>query len=326
MLYLDEFAFVTPRIADEFWTSILPTLSTGGGCIITSTPNTDEDKFSEIWHKAITEQNGFAAVEVRWDEHPDRDDEFRRDTIAKIGELKWRREYNNEFLSSTETLISAMRMAHWKTKEPLTVNNNFKFWSGLKKGQKYVIGVDVGTGTGGDYSVIQCFSFPQLEQIAEFRENTFSTPQLTIRLVWLLNMIDKIGGESFYSIESNGVGEGVIAAIEQIEDAKNIEIPGVMFHDAGKNKRGYYTSNKSKLASCMQIKDLLDNDHPKMNIHSKMLMAEFKFFVRTGASFAAKIGFTDDLISALLVLVRVVQDAAEYDDTDYASIYDDFFT
>lgn len=52
LIYLDEFAFVRPGIANEFWTSIYPTISTGGRCIITSTPNTDEDKFAQIWFNA----------------------------------------------------------------------------------------------------------------------------------------------------------------------------------------------------------------------------------------------------------------------------------
>jgi len=35
LLYCDEFAFVQPNIAEEFWTSISPTLATGGRAIIT---------------------------------------------------------------------------------------------------------------------------------------------------------------------------------------------------------------------------------------------------------------------------------------------------
>lgn len=322
-LMLDEFAFVNPRVAEEFFTAILPTISTGGDMLITSTPNTDTDKFSAIWHGALADQNGFSYVEVKWNEHPDRDDKFRSDTIAKIGELKWRREYNNEFLSDAETLISAIRMAIWDHKKPLIKKNNFKFWQSLTKDQRYVIGVDVGTGTGGDYSTIQCFSFPQLEQIAEFRENTLSTPQLTLALVWLLRMIDKAEGVAYYSVESNGVGEGVIASFEQLEEAKNIEIPGTMFHDTGKGKRGFYTSNKRKLAACMELKTLLDTDKPRMTIHSRILMTEFKFYVRSGASFAARLGITDDLIAALVIMVRVMQEAVQYDDIDIESIYAD---
>ena len=52
LLYADEFAFVRPGIAKEFWTSISPTLATGGKAIITSTPNSDEDQFAYIWKMA----------------------------------------------------------------------------------------------------------------------------------------------------------------------------------------------------------------------------------------------------------------------------------
>ena len=55
----DEFAFVRPTIATDFWTSITPTLATGGKCIITSTPNSDEDQFAQIWK----------AANKRFDEH-----------------------------------------------------------------------------------------------------------------------------------------------------------------------------------------------------------------------------------------------------------------
>ena len=52
LLYADEFAFVRPTIATEFWTSISPTLATGGKAIITSTPNSDEDQFALLWKGA----------------------------------------------------------------------------------------------------------------------------------------------------------------------------------------------------------------------------------------------------------------------------------
>jgi len=100
----DEFAFVQPGIADEFWTSISPTLATGGRAIITSTPNSDEDTFATIWkdaekkfdeHGNETElgTNGFHSFTVAWDEHPDRNDEWKVAEIGRIGEERFRREY-----------------------------------------------------------------------------------------------------------------------------------------------------------------------------------------------------------------------------------------
>ena len=83
LVYLDEFAFVPPRIAQEFWTSLSPTLSTGGKCMITSTPNQDNDQFAQIWKASIDNtddfgneqevgKNGFRGFTCHWSEHPDR--------------------------------------------------------------------------------------------------------------------------------------------------------------------------------------------------------------------------------------------------------------
>lgn len=106
-LYLDEFAFVKPSMAEEFWSAIQPTLSTGGDCIITSTPNNDEDKFAQIWKGAITDTdehghqlpggvgiNNFYPINVTWDKHPDRDDAWALAQRREIGESKFRREFN----------------------------------------------------------------------------------------------------------------------------------------------------------------------------------------------------------------------------------------
>lgn len=97
LLFLDEFAFVQKGVQEEFWTSILPTLSTGGACIMTSTPNGATDKFASIWRSANFESNTdglqFVPIHVKWDEPPGRDERFKRDQMAMLGELKWRQEY-----------------------------------------------------------------------------------------------------------------------------------------------------------------------------------------------------------------------------------------
>jgi hypothetical protein len=93
LLYLDEFAHVAPEIQEEFWTSIEPTLSTGGSMIISSTPNGDSDIFAQLWNGAQVQVNGFVPIEVKWDEPPGRDAQFKEETIGRIGELKWKQEY-----------------------------------------------------------------------------------------------------------------------------------------------------------------------------------------------------------------------------------------
>jgi hypothetical protein len=92
LLYCDEFAFVQPNIAEEFWTSISPTLATGGRAIITSTPNSDEDTFATIWKQAENKfdehgneqelgSNGFHSFIAHWTEHPDRDEEWKKQKL-----------------------------------------------------------------------------------------------------------------------------------------------------------------------------------------------------------------------------------------------------
>ena len=105
LLYLDEFAFVRPTIAAEFWTSITPTLSTGGKAIITSTPNSDEDQFALIWKGANKTEdefgnttdlgiNGFRAYKATWHAHPERDEKWADEMRSQLGEDRFRREMN----------------------------------------------------------------------------------------------------------------------------------------------------------------------------------------------------------------------------------------
>lgn len=104
LLYLDEFAHVAKSIQEEFWTSIEPTLSTGGSCIMTSTPNGDIDIFAQIWRGSQVQSNGFFPVEVKWNEPPGRDDKFKEDTVGRIGEQKWKQEYECVLGSSLVTI------------------------------------------------------------------------------------------------------------------------------------------------------------------------------------------------------------------------------
>jgi hypothetical protein len=105
LVYCDEFAFVQPpEKAKEFWTSLSPTLSTGGKCLITSTPNSDEDQFALIWKEAlkrydeygndtVTGTNGFYAMKAHWSEHPDRDEAWAAAERSRIGVERFRREH-----------------------------------------------------------------------------------------------------------------------------------------------------------------------------------------------------------------------------------------
>ena len=140
LVYLDEFAFVPPRIAKEFWTSLSPTLSTGGKCLITSTPNSDEDQFAMIWKEAnkrfdeygndkIIGTNGFYAMKAHWTEHPDRDEAWAEAERSRIGEERFRREHECEFLIFDETLINSINLADMEGVPPVEVTGQVRWLS-----------------------------------------------------------------------------------------------------------------------------------------------------------------------------------------------------
>ena len=159
LLYCDEFAFVNPSIADEFWTSISTTLATGGRAIITSTPNSDEDTFATIWKQAEQKFdehgnesdigiNGFHSFTCKWDEHPDRDDEWRDAEIGRKGEERFRREYGCEFLVFDETLISSLHLATMEGISPTINMGQTRWYKKPSAKYNYAIALDPSMGTG----------------------------------------------------------------------------------------------------------------------------------------------------------------------------------
>ena len=142
LVYLDEFAFVPPRIAKEFWTSLSPTLATGGKCIVTSTPNSDDDTFAQIWHQAVKTVdeygntsdvgvNGFKGYLAKWDQHPDRDQEWKDEEQGRIGEERFRREHECEFIIYNETLIDSLKLATLKYTDVLYRQGEVRWYKRL---------------------------------------------------------------------------------------------------------------------------------------------------------------------------------------------------
>ena len=201
MIYCDEFAFVQPpEKAVEFWTSLSPTLSTGGKCLITSTPNSDEDQFALIWKEAckryddfgndnVVGTNGFYALKAHWSEHPERDEKWAETEKSRIGEERFRREHDCEFLIFDETLITATKLADLQGEDPVERHGHVRWYKQVEKNKAYVVSLDPSLGTGGDYGAIQVYELPNMSQVAEWQHN--STPiQGQIRL--LKQIIEKL--------------------------------------------------------------------------------------------------------------------------------------
>ncbi len=342
LLYADEFAYVRPTIAKEFWTSISPTLSTGGKAIITSTPNSDEDKFAELWkgaNKCMDEYgnrtelgiNGFKAYQSHWNEHPDRDEAWAAEQRAQLGEDRFRREIGCEFLIFDETLIAATTLIDMEGREPIKRQGQIRWYKTPTKNNTYVVALDPSLGTGGDPAAIQVLELPSCDQVAEWQHNKTPVPgQINVLKEICGYIYEEIGTENsiYYSVENNTIGEAALISINELGEEN---IRGLFIsepHKIGQGRRyrkGFTTTNKSKLAACAKLKTMIENK--KLAIHSKNLISELKNFVALAGSFAAKVGETDDLVLSMLLAVRITQVLQSFDsdiDNKLKDTFDEF--
>ncbi len=332
LLYCDEFAFVQPNIAEEFWTSISPTLATGGKAIITSTPNSDEDTFANIWKESQdlydsygnekddgTGRNGFHGFRAEWHEHPDRDNQWREEEMGRIGEERFRREYGCEFLIYDETLINSLKLAALTGREPQFKMGQVRWYKKPTPGNTYIIALDPSLGTGGDYAGIQVFELPSMMQCAEWQHNlTIVQDQVKLLRDVLRYIQDEIGtsysNSIYWSVENNTLGESALVVIANLGEET---FPGLFLSEpqrkghVRKFRKGFNTTHGNKISACSRLKYFIEEE--KMTINSKILISELKTYIAHGVTFKAKEGQNDDLVAALLLIVRMTVVLAEWE-------------
>jgi len=335
LLYADEFAFVPPNVATEFWTSISPTLATGGKAIITSTPNSDEDQFAQIWkeanyrfdehgNQAKIGRNGFFPFKAHWSEHPERDEKWAEVERSRIGEERFRREHDCEFLVFDETLINSIKLSTLEGRDPFMKMGQARWYKRIKTHSSYIVALDPSLGTGGDPAAIQILEIPSFEQVAEWQHN-LTTIQGQVRILRdLCNYINdecaKHGSQAniYYSVENNAVGEAALVAIDELGEQS---IPGLFLSEPIKKghirrfRKGFNTTHSSKIAICAKLKHLIESD--RLKLFSKPLISELKTYVAKGISFEGKVGSHDDLVSSLLLALRMVIMLQEWDPAIY---------
>ena len=257
---------------------------------------------------------------VKWDEVPGRDEEFKRQEIAKMGLVRFEQEYQCKFISSENLLIDPLVLEDLNkdicTPTYTSQRHKIQFWDTFKPNRLYIVGVDPSAGTGADYSVIQIFEFPQMQQIAMYRTNTMASPELYVVLKDVLNAIELVGAKALFSIENNGVGEGIISLYNADEKRPNAEFVSESF-----KRKGFVTTNRSKLSACLLFKDMVENRVIK--IKSPRTLSEMKNFIRKGAGYQAQSGATDDCISAILIVLRILEHMSSYDQIAYNKIFID---
>lgn len=343
LIYCDELAFVKPHVQEEFWDSILPTISTGGAMIITSTPNGDSNLFARMWFTAIgkvpeeREDDAFIPLHVKWDQPPGRDDKFKRTMIDKLGERKWQQEFECMFISSDHTLFDSYHITQAELTAKRRVEDftrldekdargyvpsfpyriaGHKFWKKLDPSKTYLVGVDPATGSGEDYTVFQVFEFPSLIQVLEYRTNTMSSPVAYTQLKNLLRFLESYTKEVYFSIENNGVGNGMISLYEADDSAP---VHAHFVSEPGANKLGMFTTAQTKIRAALKFKELFERG--QMVLNSEVLFHEMKNYVRKDGAYAANVGAHDDTIAAILIIFRILQEMSTYDDNAYVKMY-----
>lgn len=323
-IYLDELAFISPRIQEEMWASLSPTLSTGGSAIISSTPNGDTELFAQLWRGAMTGQNGYKPFQVHWREHPERDDSYWDLMVGQLGLLKTRQEVGCEFLSSDALLINSMKLQQIAPKMVHHEDMGFKFWVPDEElggvGKTYLISCDPATGSGNDFSAIEVFEFPSLNQVAEYRTDNVNIPLLYAKLKWIILKLSEHGGrgraEVLWTFERNGIGEALAALY--VNDEKQPEHAELFCDVPG--KYGVFTSGKTKVVSCLQLKQLVEKTTNGLQINSEYLLFELKNFVAKGGTYTAKLGATDDVVMATIGIVRLLKRLSEWNDEAFARV------
>ena len=302
LLYADEFAFVRPTIATEFWTSISPTLA-----LLWKGANKCEDEYG---NPTQVGQNGFKAYRSFWNEHPERDDTWAQQQRAALGVDRFRREMDCEFIIADETLIAPAKLIDLAGQEPLYKTGEVRWYKKPQANRIYVVGLDPSLGTGGDPAAIQVFEANTTEQVAEWRHNRTDIPtqiRIMADIIRHVNDVVRDPKSIYYSVENNSIGEAALISITEYGE-ENIQ--GYFLSESGKTRKGFNTSNKPKLAACAKFKHLVESR--RMTISSASLISEMKNFVAHGVGYAAKPGETDDLIMATLLVTRMLQVLQSY--------------
>jgi hypothetical protein len=299
-------------------------LSTGGKAIITSTPNSDEDQFAYIWKGAnkIEDEfgnprpnglgiNGFRAFRAFWREHPDRDDKWAEEQRSQLGDERFRREMDCDFVINDETLIAPIKLLELEGQEPTHKTGQVRWYRPIDPNKMYIVALDPSLGTGGDPSAIQVFEAETTEQVAEWRHNKTDVPtqiRILADIIKEIHLVVKDEKKIYYSVENNTLGEAALISIAEYGEEN---IPGYFLSDnsvqgtGGRRiRKGFTTTNKSKIVACNKFKILIESG--RMKIYSKPLITELKTFVAAGASYAAKPGETDDLVMAGLLATRML--------------------
>ena len=132
----------------------------------------------------------------------------------------------------------------------------------------------------------------------------------------LLRIFERAESTVYFSVENNGVGEGIISLYEADENPPDT---AEFVSETGQKRKGMTTTGKSKMKACLMFKEMVERS--SITINSKALVHEMKHFVRSAGSYKAKTGSTDDLIMGSLIALRMLEEISSFDQDAYDKLY-----
>jgi len=312
ILFLDEFAFVPNHIADSFFASVYPTITSGQKTkvIIVSTPH-GMNHFYRMWHDSERGKNEYIPTDVHWSEVPGRDDIWREQTIANTSEQQFKIEFECEFLGSVDTLIAPSKLKSLVYDTPLTQNAGLDVFEQSKENHDYITTVDVARGVGNDYSafvVVDITEFPH-RIVAKYRDNQIK-PMLFPNVIW---EVAKNYNNAFILCEVNDIGDQVASILHYDLEYENLlmasmrgragQIVGQGF-SGKKTQLGVKMSKTVKKVGALNLKTMIESD--KLLFKDYDILSELTTFISKSNSFEAEEGCNDDLAMCLVIYAWLV--------------------
>jgi len=312
ILFLDEFAFVPNHIADSFFASVYPTITSGQNTkvIIVSTPH-GMNHFYRMWHDAEKAKNEYKPTDVHWSQVPGRDEVWKEQTIANTSEQQFKVEFECEFLGSVDTLIAPSKLRSMVYQTPEKTNAGLDVYVDPVKGHDYALTVDVARGVSKDFSafvVIDITEFPHAV-VAKYRNNE-------IKPMLFPSVIEEVGksyNDAFILCEVNDVGDQVASILNFELEYKNLlmcsmrgragQVVGQGF-SGKKTQLGVKMSKTVKKVGALNLKTLIEED--KLLSCDYDIMSELTTFIQKSNSFEAEEGCNDDLAMCLVIYAWLV--------------------
>ena len=307
IIFLDEFAFIPTHIADEFFSSVYPTISSGKSTkvIIISTPK-GMNMFYKLWHDAELKRNEYVTTEVHWSEVPGRDENWREQTIANTSEEQFNQEFECEFLGSVNTLITSSKLKILTYDDPLTRNAGLDIYEEPVADNTYVMTVDVARGITKDYSAFIVFDTTTIPYriVAKYRNNV-------IKPMLFPNVIHQVAcsyNHAYIMAEVNDIGGQVADILQYDLEYDNLlmcamrgragQVVGQGF-SGSKTQLGVKMSTTVKKTGCSNMKTLIETD--KLTFQDYDIIAELTTFIQKGQAWEAEEGCNDDLAMCIVI-------------------------